>query len=44
MKRIAKSGALSTATSQDHHDTNWAALDRFAARLVSEAPRAERRS
>ena len=40
MKRIAKSGELSTDTTKDHDYTNWAALDRFAAELVTEVPTA----
>ncbi len=38
MKGIAKSEGLSTDTTKDHDYTNWAALDRFAAELVSEDP------
>lgn len=40
MKRIAKSGELSTDTTRDHDYTNWAALDRFAAELITEVPSA----
>lgn len=38
MKRIARSEGLSTDTSVNHDYTNWAALDRFASELLSEAP------
>lgn len=44
MKRIARTGELSTDTTRDHDYTNWAALDRFAAQWVSAAPTAARRS
>lgn len=38
MKRIAKNEGLSTDTSKNHDYTNWAAIDRLATELGSEAP------
>lgn len=38
MRRIAKSEGLSTDTSKNHDYTNWAAIDRLATELGSEAP------